>query len=638
MSELTPEQQKAVECSSKYVRLLAGPGTGKTRTLQYRVKYLIDNIGVQPEDILILTFTRAATYELRQRIKVILTGKETTPNVATLHSFALKQILYNSKIIEKLPKPLRIADDWEERNIIQEDLKSVLKDSIKEIQRKFSFLSADWQTLNADEADWEKKFPDPAFIGAWRSHRNVLGYSLRSELVYQFKRVLNETSDFKLDKMYKHVLVDEYQDLNRCDLAVIKTLVEKLDASLFIAGDDDQSIYGFRFAQPEGIRHFPEDYSPSENLGLTYCMRYGEEIMKISEFIADLDPHRLKKGIKIPEGAKKGNVELLRFPTQIEESGAIAKICDSLIKGGQFKPDEILILLRSDFNKVMSGPIKEKLEALEISVNINIEAETPLETKEGRLLLSHLRLVLDKEDRLAWRTVMQLRDNGIGQVTLSKILKHCEEKNMSFATCLLKIDEEMPGGSLGKSLKAEVDENFKIISLLETEFKDVKDSNILINKIKEIIKLYPLKIDEVVAYLQIICAETESGTLTDLIRNLSSAEEDIEQEIEKGKINIMTMHKAKGLTAGVVIIVGAEDQIIPGKHDGEGIGDERRLLFVSLSRAREFLFITYCEKRIGAQAFTGRQDTTPHRELTQFLQDAPITPKSGTIYIKERGL
>lgn len=158
MAELLPEQQKASESKAKFVRLLAGPGTGKTRTITYRVKHLIENVKIDPENILVLTFTRAAASELRQRIKVLLGKIESLPHVVTLHSFSLSQILYNSKIIEKLPKPLRIANDWEERNIIQEDLKKALTCTIKDVQGKFTFLSADWQTLVADEADWEKSF------------------------------------------------------------------------------------------------------------------------------------------------------------------------------------------------------------------------------------------------------------------------------------------------------------------------------------------------------------------------------------------------------------------------------------------------------------------------------------------------
>lgn len=457
--------------------------------------------------------------------------------------------------------------------------------------------------------------------------------------MYQFKRALEQTGSFKLDKKYTHILVDEYQDLNRCDLSVIKTLVEKLDASLFVAGDDDQSIYGFRYAHPDGIRRFPEDFKPTEECELETCMRCGEEILKISEFVADLDTKRLRlgKGMKTSPGAPKGNVELLRFNNQYEEAESIAKICYSLIKGGEVGEGEILILLRSDFNGVMSTPIKEKLEAKGLPVHINIENDNPLETKEGLLLLAHLKLIYNRNDHLAWRTVLQLRSNNIGVETFSKIFKQCVDKGTSFTECLMKIKEETMSG-FSASLKAEVEENLRLIEQLEGEFKDIKDNKSLVEKIRNLIKIYPSKIEKEVEYLGNICVEVESEDLASLLRNLSSSDEEIEQEIEDDKINILTMHKAKGLTATVVIIVGVEDQAIPGRHDGVGIGDERRLLFVSLSRAKAAVFLTYCEKRVGAQAFTGRDDKTLLRRITRFLEDAPIKPISGSKYIKDRGL
>ncbi len=639
MGELLPEQQKACESDSKFIRLLAGPGTGKTRTITYRVKYLIEEAKIEPDNILVLTFTRAAAAELRKRIGILLGKAKLLPHVVTLHSFALSQILHNAKIIEKLPKPLRIASDWEERNIIQEDLKKTLSCPIKEIQTKFAFLSADWQTLKADDADWEKRFSDPVFLGAWREHREKFGYTLRSELVYQFKRAVEQTGDFKLAKKFTHILVDEYQDLNRCDLSVIKTLSEKLDASIFVAGDDDQSIYGFRFAHPDGIRRFSIDYIPTEELELETCMRCGEEILKISEFVADLDTKRLRrgKGMKIPPGAPKGNVELLRFDNQYPEAEAIAKICFSLIKGGQVEAGEILILLRSDFHGVMSSPIKDKLELLGLPVHVNIENDNPLEAKTGLLLLAHLKLVHNQFDHLAWRTILQLRNNNVGVETLAKIFKQCLDNGVTFTECLIKIKEEDTGG-FSESLKSEINENLRLIEQLDDEFKDAKDNKELLKKILNLSKIYPINIEKEVEYLMKICVETDSGDLPSLLRNLSSSDEEIEQEMEDDKINILTMHKAKGLTATVVIIVGVEDQVIPGRYEGDEIGDERRLLFVSLSRAKEAIFMTYCERRIGPQAFTGRVDKVLHRVITRFLQDAPIKPVSGIKYIKDRGL
>ena len=244
-SGLLDAQKQAVVHIGKHARLLAGPGTGKTLTLTRRIAYLVSEKGISPEKILVLTFTRAAAFELRKRIAEILGDQQgKLVRVSTLHSFALRQLLRNSNLIDSLPRPLRIADDWEERHIILEDLKSILGYDLKTVREKFNLLSADWQTLDADNEEWENQFPDSRFIGAWRQHRKIFGYTLRSELVYQLKRAFEQIGEFSLESDYSYLLVDEYQDLNRCDLAVISAIRDKR-VEVFVAGDDDQSIYGF---------------------------------------------------------------------------------------------------------------------------------------------------------------------------------------------------------------------------------------------------------------------------------------------------------------------------------------------------------------------------------------------------------
>jgi DNA helicase-2/ATP-dependent DNA helicase PcrA len=268
--DLLPEQRTAAAHVGSHARLLAGPGTGKTLTLARHACFLVAERNVPPGNILAVTFTRAAARELRQRVQKEL-GEEQCPRISTLHSFALRQLLKNATRITDLPQPLRIADDWEERHIILEDLKTLLNlGHIDEARDLLGELSADWQSLTADEADWERRFPDPRFLGAWREHRRIYGYTLRSELVYQLKKALAQRGDFELEGPLEHFLVDEYQDLNRCDLAVVREIASR-KVELFIAGDDDQSIYGFRKAHPEGIRRFPQDYPGAKNFRWRYA-------------------------------------------------------------------------------------------------------------------------------------------------------------------------------------------------------------------------------------------------------------------------------------------------------------------------------------------------------------------------------
>ena len=275
---LLDDQIDAASFYGSHARLLAGPGTGKTLSLTRRVLFLINEKEVDPSKITVLTFTRAAA-ELKNRIKNELDDESSLPHISTIHSFALKLLLKNPAR-ERLSQPLRIANDYEAEVIIKREIKSILGlTHIKEVDNLFNQLSADWETLSAELDGWADRFPDPRFLGAWQEHRSIYGYVLRSELVYQLKKALEE-GDLEFTQPIDYLLVDEYQDLNACDLAVIKSLTE-YGAELFCAGDDDQSIYGFRYANPEGIRRFDKEYLSSESLELSICMRCDINILRL---------------------------------------------------------------------------------------------------------------------------------------------------------------------------------------------------------------------------------------------------------------------------------------------------------------------------------------------------------------------
>lgn len=167
---LLPDQRAAAAHLHGHARLLAGPGTGKTFTLMKRILFLVMERGVEPTDILALTFTRAAAHELRSRVNKVLEGRfAARPTIMTLHSYALRNLLRNSHLVTALPQPVRIADDWEERHIVVEDLKQLTKaEDVYAVQDRLDELSADWDTLFV-EGDAATRRADPTFLGAWPS-------------------------------------------------------------------------------------------------------------------------------------------------------------------------------------------------------------------------------------------------------------------------------------------------------------------------------------------------------------------------------------------------------------------------------------------------------------------------------------
>ncbi len=647
---LLPGQRAAACHMGRHARLLAGPGTGKTLTLTRRVCFLVEEQGIAPENILALTFTRAAARELRQRIQTEL-GPENLPRVSTLHAFALRQLLRNAPRIALLPQPLRIADDWEERHIILEDLKQLLHlQRLDEARDLFNELSADWQRLTADEADWESRFPNPQFLGAWREHRAIYSYVLRAELVYQLKRALELDPDFPIDGPPIHLLVDEYQDLNRCDLAVVKAIADR-GVEVYCAGDDDQSIYGFRKAHPEGIRRFLGDYQPSEPLALEICKRCDPAILDLALFVARQDHRRLEKPLRAEDGRVGGEVAILRFANQNEEAVSVAKLCKYLVQHQGLNPEEILILLRSDRNGVFSSVLNSALAHEELATSVATAESDPLDEAPGRQVLALLRLVVNSNDHLAWRTLLELRRNQLGEQALSALYQLGIARGMNFTLAFQTVGAD-PSliQRFGARLKAEYESISQFVDTIraaEPNGGAPRDPHHLLETVGNVVHIVTNATGEanaIAARFATIIETIRPERLEQLVKALEISNESLEQEIAVGKINILTMHQAKGLTAKAVVVLAAEDEYLPGRAQGDQTGDERRLLYVSLTRAKHRLFMTYCQERTGNQKRTGkpagqnpntgRPFWTTRRTLTQFLQGGPVTPVSGVAYVQ----
>lgn len=637
--ELTDEQKRAASHTGKHARLLAGPGTGKTHSLTRRVLYLVEEKGVEPNKILVLTFTRAATAELKNRVKTDLGDKSQLLHISTLHSFALKTILKHSAEV-RLPQPIRIADDHEERWIIQEDLKRILGLSrVNEAADLLAQLSADWEQLSADAADWERRFPNPRFLGAWQEHRQIYGYTLRSELVYQLKHALTEGA-LQVESPPEHLLVDEYQDLNACDLAVIKALVQR-GAELFCAGDDDQSIYGFRYANPDGIRRFDREYTPCASLELAECKRCDRRILDLALYIARQDPRRIDKPIHSASNAGDGEVHILRFDNQDDEADGIAKICAWLTKKKGILPEEVLILLRSDYNGQFSKPIREVLEARGLEVAKVSDPLEPLNCptddtgkrqSDGRIFLCLLRLIVNPQDHLAWRTLLELQDNGLGDKAMNGLYELARKKGKTFFDTLQLVKSDpalLP--RFGRKIKEEVE-------AIESRVAGISPTPAV--SLGDFIRALAAKLIADSAVRKAVCGVFERilevadvDDLDGLLRAINVSLGEAEQDRQKGAVNLMTMHQAKGLSADAVFVVAAEDEYLPGRSTGDRADDERRLLYVSVTRARHYLFLTHCNRRTGPQRHTGRASGQMRRTLSRFLSGGPFQSEDGASFV-----
>ena len=409
-------------------------------------------------------------------------------------------------------------------------------------------------------------------------------------------------------------------------------------------GDDDQSIYGFRKAHPEGIRRFPEDYSDVSQFELQVCKRCDQDILGLGLFVAEQDPRRVGKSIQTDPDAGKGEVALLRFDNQFDEAKGIADICENLMTHEGLKPSDILILLRTDRNGLFSGPIREKLSGKHIPVAAKTDSSNPLDGDNGRAFLAFLQIASRQTDNLAWRSLLHTWCDGVGPAAVSVIYDLARKRGESFAESILAVHNDsslLPSTHRSRLSKAIGDIVNKLDSLFPKETREeLENCNALMEVIYKAAQSIVTDGEErepILLSLKNTAEGFDATSISELVRAVGVANDDIEQDLETGKVNILTMHRAKGLTAEAVIIVAAEDQYIPGRAQGENIDDERRLLYVSLTRAKHHLFATYCDKRTGQQSHTGRDSGETARSLSQFLVDSPHAPQDGKTFIATLG-
>lgn len=611
------EQTAAIEHVGRHARLLAGPGTGKTWVLTERVAHLVE-IGVAPSTIVALTFTRFAASELRRRVRNRV-GEDRLPEIRTLHSFALQQLVRNSVELQGTGGAVRVADDWEERNLVLADLKRWLDlPDIDAARDLLAQMSAGWQRLDADDAEWEQSFPNPRFIGALSDHQRRYRYVLRAELVYRLRREMEvRGTEFELPA-YKHLLVDEYQDLNRCDLDVVRRIAAA-GAELFVAGDDDQSIYAFRYAHPEGIRRFVSEYD-AVPLALTICRRCGPAVLDLASFVIQQDYERIPKELQPEQGKPDGLVRIVYFDDQFAEATGIARVCRFLVDQRGVTPGDILILLRNDRYGLYSGPIVAALNSLGVPVNASTE-DSPLETDSGQRVIAALRLLGSPDDDLAWSTLVRT-EQGIGIERIVALDAHCQANGGNFSAAFASL----PGQGILAAVSNLVQRTTQQMEVL----RDLTDEAAAL--IGAVVPEFAAEPDRPSIQAELI-GLLQLHDVTDLGGLLSAIEDqrmELEQDLAPTAVNVMTMHQAKGLTARCTIVAAAEDELVPGRGE---VAEERRLLYVSLTRASERLLVTYALQRRGAQLFTGRTRGVPERHLTQYLQDAPVRPRSGAEFV-----
>lgn len=624
----TPEQQAILDYRPGiHARVLAGPGTGKSATLVALMNELLQEIP-RPR-IRLLTFTRAATADLARKVSAHPAAAAERPS--TIHSFAIAVLLANPGAGD-FPEPLRIADDWEDDNIVVHTLARRARVQVRPLKRLIQELSANWESLREQEDDRIDPAERARFMGVWNEHREIFGYTLLAELPYRLMGALAAYPD--LDGIaYDLLVVDEYQDLNACDLRVLHLIAER-GCSIIGAGDDDQSIYSFRKAAPEGIRRFLDDYEGAVDYPLSVTQRCGNAVVEWANYVIQGDPDRSADRLPLQPcpGSPPGEAALLSFPDQTAEAEGVARLVEGLINIEGVPGEEILVLLRADYQGNFSRPIKDELDLLEIPYSDADSVKRTLAEPNNRKIIETFRLLDNEEDSLAWAALLSM-ETGIGDGFFDSVYQRAQHNRTKFSVALLTSYEEgfpdsprtpaRKAAALIESTRAWI-EDYRALrdipdaawgrTILEVIADGVADPS------DEFAKLLN-NLDEVV--------ESEQN-LGRFLNQIAPLGRDIALAESSG-VRIMTMGGAKGLTVKAVIIGALETGIMP--RPNSDLAEERRLLYVAMTRARLYVFGTWAQTRIGPTARSGEPRVGTRRHPSNFLDGGPVDSQDGQQYI-----
>lgn len=613
--DLSENQKKAVLHIEGPLLVFAGAGSGKTKTLTYRVAYLIEELKVKPDNILAVTFTNKASEEMKERIKNLLNKDINLFWIGTFHSMC-SRILRKEIVYLGYNKNFTILDEDDSLKIIDEAIKNLdfQKNYFqsREIYNKISYIKSrglfveDYIPKDGYDEALKKIFLKYEEI---KKNGNLVDFD---DLINFVTKILNQNdiiSRFYSEK-FKFILVDEYQDINPAQHKLLKALT-KYNKNIFVVGDDDQSIYKFRGSSSELMLSFKDDFEKVEVVYLSENYRSTETIVNASKFLIKNNKTREEKPLyAIKSGGDK--IKLYRAINEIDEARfVIKKIIELKETGIDFS--QIAILYRTN---AQSRTFEEAAILFSIPYRL-VGGIKFYQRKEIKDLLSYLRIVLNERDFLSLERVFNFPKIGVGEKTFDKI-KFYLETEKSLIDSLEKILEITKNKKVNNSITKFI-ENFKKWKNLQDDIFELINS--IISDVLFLENIEEEKKENIYEFLNIVKEfndRTGSTRLEDFLSYISLIS-DVDTIDTSDKITLMTVHSAKGLEFKTVFIVGLEEGLFPhfkSLLSNEDIEEERRLLYVAMTRAKENLYLTYSMRRT-------RMGVPEFLDPSRFLNEIP---------------
>ncbi len=617
LNELNKEQEEVVETTEGAVLVLAGAGSGKTRTIIYRSAYLINQHHVDPYNILIVTFTNKASSELRERLLTYFGINPSRLWVGTFHSICLR-ILRSEYKFTKFNSNFTIYDSDDQKSLLKKVYKKldISKENFPLAQMKSSISKRKNEFLLPDDLQFlrDEGFSNRIYLQVYTEYQkelinnncmdfdDIMVYTLK--LFHEHKEVLQ-----KYQEIFKYVMIDEYQDTNVIQYKLTSLLAEP-DNNICVVGDDDQAIYSWRGADITNILKFDKIHKETKVIKLEQNYRSSRQILEIANQLISHNEQRHQKQLKTDIESVQQPV-MKRLETDVDEARYIVDEIQNIQHEYGLKLNDIAVLYRTNSqSRLLETELIKQNLPYKIVGGINF-----YQRKEIKDILSYLKCIINPADNESFQRIINTPTRGIGKTTINAISNYAIDNRISLSDAILEVENIDLLSARAKTavtkfanLLQKWREKLVYLNCFEITNLVISDIDILsalsksddpklnsqADNIKEFISSTSQFREE---YLQ--NNETEPF-LEDFLNSVQLLTDLDRFDRDSDSINLLTIHNAKGLEFQAVFVAGIEEGLLPHNrsiYEDKGVEEERRLLYVAITRAKEYLYLTYASYR-----------------------------------------
>ena len=667
---MNERQKEAVQHTQGPLLIMAGAGSGKTRVLTHRMAYILAEEEVHPWNILAITFTNKAAREMKERLSQLVGPQAEDMWVSTFHSMCVRILRRDIEILG-YQRSFTICDPSEQQTSMKRILKKLDIDSEKYDYRMILNRISQAKNDLEDVEEFNKKYTGyvEQIIGkCYREYQKELAKSMTLDfddlimLTVQLFQKHPETLQYYQQK-FQYIHVDEYQDTNHAQYRLVTMLAKKFK-NICVVGDADQSIYGWRGADMSNILEFEKDYRNAKVVLLEQNYRSTKTILQAANHVIENNVNRKVKKLWT-ENEEGQAITYYRAQSEQDEGRYVLSQIQSLLRDG-YHYDDFAILYRTN---AQSRVMEENLLKSNIPFRL-VGGQRFFERLEIKDLLAYLRLIVNSQDDLSFRRIVNSPKRGIGATSLAKLSDFAEVYQFSLLEASLQTTLSPLSGKAAKALEKfattieELRKMQEFLSISEFVEQVIEKTGYLTSLEQQHTMEADARIENIQEFISVakqfeqdrLEEESEESPLLQFLTDLSLVS-DVDSDDGDGRmVTLMTLHTAKGLEFPVVFIIGLEEGIFPSSRsimEHDDVEEERRLAYVGITRAEQKLFLTNAYSRllygrtqtnrpsrfvleIGEELFDSKQQQSYGSTSRQTASFGSKTSSSGSLFDKYR--